>query len=83
MFDENINAMEHIDLMHDVKVSCKNVVNHIPLTFINEKLCRKYISFQPFMIHENDIDEVNVDPIIIKIYFTDWHDHLPNGKIFI
>ena len=34
------------------------------------------------MIHENNIDEVNVDPIIIKFYFTYWHDHLPNSKNF-
>ena len=82
VFDENINAMEHIDLMHDVKVSCKNVMSHLPLTFVNEKLCLKKISFHPFMIHEKSIIDVNVEPLIIKIYFTDWHDHLPNSKTF-
>ena len=30
MFDENINAMECIDLIHDVKVSHKNVIDYIP-----------------------------------------------------
>ena len=82
MFDENINAIEHTDLIHDVKVSHENVINHMPLTFVNEILSLKKFSFHPFMINENNIDEVNVDPIIIKIYFTDWHDHLPNGKKF-
>ena len=38
VFDENINAMEHIDLIYDVKVSCKNNINHIPLTFVNKKV---------------------------------------------
>ena len=61
--------MEHIDLMHDVKFSQENVINHIPLTFLNEKLCLKSFSFHPFMIHENNIDEVNLEPIIIKIFF--------------
>ena len=82
MFDDNINAIEHTDLIHDVKVSHENVINHMPLTFVNEILSLKKFSFHPFMINENNIDEVNVDPIIIKIYFTDWHDHLPNGKKF-
>ena len=49
---------------------------------MNEKLRLKNFYFHPFMINENNIDEVNADPIIIKIYFTDWHDHLPNSKIF-
>ena len=61
MFDDNINAIEHIDLMHNVKVSCENVMNHISLTFVNEKLCLKNFSFHPFISHENNIDEVNVD----------------------
>ena len=74
MFDENINSMERIDLMHDVKVSCENFMNHIPLTFVNDKLCLKNFSFHPFTIHENNINEVNLEPIIIKIYFSDWHD---------
>ena len=82
VFDEKINAMECTDLIHDVKVSHENVINHIPLTFLNENLCLKNISFLPFMIHENNINEENLEPIIIKIYFTDWHDHLPNSKIF-
>ena len=80
VFNDNTNALEFNDLIHDVKDSCKNVINHIPLTFVNENLCLKNVSFHPFMIHENNIGEVNVDPIIIKIYFTDWHDHLPNSK---
>ena len=80
VFNDNTNALEFNDLIHDVKDSWKNVISHIPLTFVNEKLCFKNVSFHPFMIHENNIDEVNVDPIIIKIYFTDWHDHLPNSK---
>ena len=83
IFYENINAMEFNDLIHDVKVSHENSINHMPLTFLNEKLCLKKFSFHPFMIHENNIIEVNVEPIIIKIYFTDWHGHLPNGKKFI
>ena len=82
IFYENINAMEFTDLIHDVKVSHENAINHMHLTFVNEKLCLKKFSFHPFMINENNIDEVNVEPIIIKIYFTDWHDHLPNGNIF-
>ena len=82
VFDDKINAVECIDLMHNVKVSCKSVMNHSSLTFVNEKLCLNNFSFHPFMIHENNINEVNVDPIIIKIYFTDWHDHLPNSKTF-
>ena len=65
MFDENINAIEHTDLIHDVKVSHENVINHMPLTFVNEILSLKKFSFHPFMINENNIDEVNVDPIII------------------
>ena len=82
MFDENVNAIEDTDLIHDVKVSHENIINHMPLTFVNEILSLKKFSFHLFMINENNIDEVNVDPIIIKIYFTDWHDHLPNGKKF-
>ena len=82
VFDENINAMEHIDLMHDVKVSCKNVMSHLPLKFVNEKLCLKKFSFHPFMINENNINEENLEPIIIKVYFTDWHDHRSNSKFF-
>ena len=82
VFYENINAMEFTDLIHDVKVSHENAINHMPLTFVKEKLCLKKFSFHPFMTHENNIIEVNVEPIIIKIYFTDWHDHLPNGKFF-
>ena len=82
VFDDKINAMECTDLIHDVKVSHENVINHIPLTFLNENLCLKNISFLPFMIHENNINEENLEPIIIKIYFTDWHDHLPNSKFF-
>ena len=74
--------MEFNDLIHDVKVSHENAINHMPLTFVNEKLCLQKFSFHPFMTHENNIIQVNVEPIIIKIYFTDWHDHLPNGKIF-
>ena len=50
-FDENLNAIEHIDLIHDVKVSHQNVINHKPLTFVNENLCLKNISFHPFMIN--------------------------------
>ena len=68
VFDEKINAMECTDLINDVKVSHENVINHI--------------SFHPFMIHENNINEENIEPIIIKIYFTDWHDHLPHSKFF-
>ena len=45
MFDENINEMEHIYLIHDVKVSCENVINQIPLTVMSEQLCQKYFSF--------------------------------------
>ena len=82
VFYENINAMEFTDLIHDVKVSDENAINHMPLTFVNEKLCLKKFSFLPFMIHDNNINEENLEPIIIKIYFTDWHDHLPNSKIF-
>ena len=82
VFDDKINAMECTDLIHDVKVSHENVINHIPLTFVNEKLCLKNISFYPLMIHENNINEENIKPILIKIYFTDWQDHLPNSKIF-
>ena len=58
-----------IDIMQGVKVSCENVMNHIPLTFVNDKLCLKKFSFHPFMIHENNISEVNLEPIIIKISF--------------
>ena len=82
VFYENINAMEFTDLIHDVKVSHENVINHIPLTFVNENLCLKNISFHPFMINENNINEENFEPIIMKIFFTDWHDHLPNSKTF-
>ena len=82
VFDDKINAMECTDLIHDVKVSHENVINHIPLTFVNENLCLKNISFHPFMINENNINEENLEPIIIKIYFTDWHDHLLNSEIF-
>ena len=49
---------------------------------MNKKLCFKNLSFHRFMIHKNNIHEVNVEPIIIKVYFTDWDDHLPNSKIF-
>ena len=45
VFDENIDAMEHIDIMHNVKFSCKNVISHIPLTFVNDKLCLKIFLF--------------------------------------
>ena len=82
VFDDKINAMECTDLIHDVKVSHENVINHIPLTFVNENLCLKNISFHPFMINENNINEENLEPIIIKIYFTNWHDHLLNSEIF-
>ena len=34
VFDDKINAMECTDLIHDVKVSHENVINHIPLTFL-------------------------------------------------
>ena len=82
IFYDNINAMEFNDLIHDVKVSHENAINHLPLTFVNEKLCLKKFSFHPFMINENNINEENLEPIIIKVYFTDWHDHLPNSKNF-
>ena len=82
MFDDNINGVECIDLIHDVKVSCENVLNHIPLTFVNDKLCLMNFSFHLFMIHEDNINEVNVEPIIMKLFFIDWHDYLPNSKIF-
>ena len=80
MFDDKINAMDSTNLIHDVKVSHENVINHISLTFVNENLCLKNISFHPFMLHENNINEENPEPIIMKVYFTDWHDHLPNSK---
>ena len=60
VFDDKINAMEYTNLIHDVKVSHENVINHIPLTFVNEKLCLKNISFHPFMIHDNIINKENL-----------------------
>ena len=60
---------ECIDLVHDVEVSHENVINHIPITFMNEQLCMKCFSFHPLIILENIINLVNVDPIIMKLFF--------------
>ena len=57
VLDDKINAMECTDLIHDVNLSHENVINQIPLKFVKEKLCLKDISFHPFLIHENNINE--------------------------
>ena len=82
MFDDNRNVRERIDLVRDVKFSGENIINHISSTIMNEQLSLKYFSFHPLMINENNISEINDEPVIIKFFFTDWHDHLPNSKLF-
>ena len=74
--------MEHNDLIHDVKVSHENSIDHIFLKFMNEQLCLKYFSLHPLMIDGNNINKINFEPIIMKIFFADLHDRLPNSKIF-
>ena len=66
VFDDNINVRERIGLVRDVKASHENLVDYIPLFFMNELLCMKYFYFHALMTRENNIKEVNIKPIIIK-----------------
>ena len=45
---DNINGKKCFDLIYDF-----NVINNIPLTFMNEELYEKYFSFDPLMVYEN------------------------------
>ena len=50
---DNINGKKCFDLIYDFTASHENVINNIPLTFMNEELYEKYFSFDPLMVYEN------------------------------